>query len=96
MQQQLFQEEPPVTDQPPLPEEDAQQDQVLEEPTQSVQLRAPQLPSAEDLEVYRIVFELFDRGQTGHIQHHEMRSIMLKQGFDYAQCKLRSTCCDWN
>jgi hypothetical protein len=31
------------------------------------QVLNPLLPSAEDLEVYRIVFELFDRGQTGHI-----------------------------
>ncbi len=40
------------------------------------------LPTVDDLEIYRIVFELFDRSKIGQIQMHEMLSIVAKLGYD--------------
>jgi len=44
------------------------------------------LPTVEDLEIYRIVFELFDRSKIGQILMHEMLSIVAKLGYDPASC----------
>lgn len=38
------------------------------------------MPTAEDLEVYRIVFELFDRDSSGQIDRHDMAAIAVKLG----------------
>ena len=45
------------------------------------------LPTVDDLEVYRIVFELFDRSQIGMIRIHELASIAIKLGYDPEQGK---------
>ena len=45
------------------------------------------MPSLEELEIYRIVFELFDRQKTGYIQKHEVLSIAYKLGIEPATGK---------
>ena len=36
------------------------------------------LPSEDDLETYRIVFELFDRDRSGFIDAHDLAAIAVK------------------
>ena len=40
------------------------------------------MPSDEDLETYRIVFELFDRDRSGYIDNHDLAAISVKLGKD--------------
>ena len=40
------------------------------------------LPSEDDLETYRIVFELFDRDRSGFIDAHDLAAISVKLGKD--------------
>ena len=40
------------------------------------------LPSEDDLETYRIVFELFDRDRSGYIDAHDLAAISVKIGKD--------------
>ena len=40
------------------------------------------LPSEDDLETYRIVFELFDRDRSGFIDQHDLAAISQKLGKD--------------
>ena len=40
------------------------------------------MPSDEDLETYRIVFELFDRDRSGFIDSHDLAAISVKLGKD--------------
>ena len=41
-----------------------------------------EMPSNDDLETYRIVFELFDRDKSGFIEANDMAAISLKLGKD--------------
>ena len=43
---------------------------------------AEQLPSKEDLETYRIFFELFDRDSSGSIDAQDMAAIAFKLNRD--------------
>jgi hypothetical protein len=45
------------------------------------------LPTAGDLEVYRLVFELFDREFSGYITEEDTNLIAIKLGFDPEQGK---------
>ena len=36
------------------------------------------MPTESDLEVYKIVFELFDRDQSGYIEAQDMAAISIK------------------
>lgn len=47
------------------------------------------LPSEEDLETYRIVFELFDRDRSGYIDAHDLAAISVKLGKDPEESKDR-------
>ena len=40
------------------------------------------LPNEDDLETYRIVFELFDRDHSGYIDGHDLAAISVKLGKD--------------
>ena len=40
------------------------------------------MPSDEDLETYRIVFELFDRDRSGFIDNHDLAAISVKLNKD--------------
>ena len=40
------------------------------------------LPNEDDLETYRIVFELFDRDRSGFIDAHDLAAISVKLGKD--------------
>lgn len=40
------------------------------------------MPTDEDLETYRIVFELFDRDRSGYIDNHDLAAISVKLGKD--------------
>lgn len=46
-----------------------------------------EMPSDEDLETYRIVFELFDRDRSGYIDNHDLAAISAKLGKDPAEGK---------
>ena len=37
-----------------------------------------EMPTDEDLETYRIVFELFDRDRSGFIDNHDLAAIAVK------------------
>ena len=41
-----------------------------------------EMPSDDDLETYRIVFELFDRDRSGFIDNHDLAAISVKLGKD--------------
>lgn len=43
---------------------------------------ADEMPSDDDLETFRIVFELFDRDRTGYIDGHDLAAISVKLGKD--------------
>ena len=45
------------------------------------------LPSEEDLETYRIVFELFDRDHSGFIDKHDLAAIAVKLGKEPSEGK---------
>jgi len=45
-------------------------------------LNGGELPSDEDLETYRIVFELFDRDRSGFIDNQDLRAIAAKLNKD--------------
>ena len=45
------------------------------------------MPTAGDLEVYRLVFELFDREFSGYITEDDTKLIAIKLGFDPEQGK---------
>ena len=45
------------------------------------------LPSEDDLETYRIVFELFDRDRSGFIDAHDLAAISVKLGKDPSEGK---------
>ena len=44
-------------------------------------------PSEDDLEIYRIVFELFDRDHSGYIDAGDLRVISTKLGRDPVESK---------
>ena len=46
------------------------------------------LPSEDDLETYRIVFELFDRDRSGFIDAHDLAAIAVKLQKDPSEGKL--------
>jgi Ca2+-binding EF-hand superfamily protein len=46
-----------------------------------------QLPDANELEMYRIVFSLFDRDGSGYIDVQDMSTISFKIGKDPNECK---------
>ena len=46
-----------------------------------------EMPSDDDLETYRIVFELFDRDRSGFIDNHDLAAISVKLGKDPAEGK---------
>ena len=41
-----------------------------------------EMPSDDDLETFRIVFELFDRDRSGFIDNHDLAAISVKLGRD--------------
>ena len=45
------------------------------------------MPSDEDLETYRIVFELFDRDRSGFIDNHDLAAIAVKLNKDPSEGK---------
>lgn len=45
------------------------------------------MPSDDDLETYRIVFELFDRDRSGFIDNHDLAAISVKLGKDPSEGK---------
>ena len=47
-----------------------------------VETPTEEMPSNDDLETYRIVFELFDRDKNGFIESNDMAAISLKLGKD--------------
>ena len=49
------------------------------------------MPSEEDLETYRIVFELFDRDRSGYIDRHDMAAIAVKLGKEPREGKCKSS-----
>jgi hypothetical protein len=61
--------------------------QVKEQPMVPDAKPTEVLPTVDDLEVYRVVFELFDRTSTGYIKKHEVTSISIKLGLDPEQGK---------
>jgi len=46
-----------------------------------------EMPSDDDLETYRIVFELFDRDRSGFIDNHDLAAISVKLGKDPSEGK---------
>lgn len=38
------------------------------------------MPDVDDLEIYRLVFELFDRDMSGYIDQQDLAAIALKIG----------------
>ena len=57
-----------------------EQDPSLQSNEQPMVQQPEALPSVDDLEVYRVVFELFDRASSGYIKKHEVTSIAIKLG----------------
>ena len=51
-------------------------------------IQANEMPSDDDLETYRIVFELFDRDRSGYIDNHDLAAISVKLGKDPSEGKL--------
>ena len=51
-----------------------------------------EMPSDEDLETFRIVFELFDRDHSGFIDNHDLAAISLKLNKDPQESKYS---CAW-
>ena len=47
-----------------------------------------EMPSDDDLETFRIVFELFDRDRSGFIDNHDLAAIAVKLGRDPQEGKL--------
>ena len=45
-------------------------------------LNSSEMPSDDDLETYRIVFELFDRDRSGYIDNHDLAAISFKLNKD--------------
>ena len=50
-------------------------------------LNGGEMPSDEDLETYRIVFELFDRDRSGFIDNHDLAAIAVKLNKDPSEGK---------
>ena len=50
-------------------------------------LNSGEMPSDEDLETYRIVFELFDRDRSGFIDNHDLAAISVKLNKDPSEGK---------
>jgi len=48
---------------------------------------AEKLPTEEDLETFRIVFELFDRDKSGFIDAQDLAAIAVKLQRDPQECK---------
>ena len=48
----------------------------------TLQPSTQEMPSDDDLETFRIVFELFDRDRSGFIDNHDLAAISVKLGRD--------------
>ena len=48
----------------------------------AIQPSQQEMPSDDDLETFRIVFELFDRDRSGSIDNHDLAAISVKLGKD--------------
>lgn len=46
-----------------------------------------EMPTDDDLETFRIVFELFDRDRSGYIDNHDLSAIAVKLGKDPSEGK---------
>ena len=58
-------------------------DSLISHPRQSGNpMNTGSMPSDDDLETYRIVFELFDRDRSGYIDNHDLAAISVKLGKD--------------
>ena len=55
--------------------------------TGQIQPSQQEMPSDDDLETYRIVFELFDRDRSGFIDNHDLAAISVKLGRDPSEGK---------
>ena len=55
--------------------------------TGQIQPSQQEMPSDDDLETYRIVFELFDRDRSGFIDNHDLAAISVKLGRDPTEGK---------
>lgn len=62
-------------------------DSLISNPHEEAILSSGEMPSDEDLETYRIVFELFDRDRSGYIDKHDLAAISAKLGKDPAEGK---------
>ena len=49
-------------------------------PQEQSYLQDDNMPKEDDLETYRIVFELFDRDKSGTIDKHDLAAIAVKLG----------------
>ena len=66
------------------------EDSMLSNPVMQQQQAFPstgEMPSDEDLETYRIVFELFDRDRSGFIDNHDLAAISVKLNKDPSEGK---------
>ena len=68
-------------------EEQMRQNQEQAEMNQTEQETNDDLPSEDDLETYRIVFELFDRDRSGFIDAHDLAAISVKLNKDPSEGK---------
>lgn len=90
---QVLTEEPLQTDD--LAQEERDQIKMLTEDSLMSQFQQPgthgmpsgEMPSDDDLETYRIVFELFDRDRSGFIDNHDLAAISVKLGKDPSEGK---------
>ncbi len=90
---QVLTEEPLQTDD--LAQEERDQIKMLTEDSLMSQFQQPgahsmpsgEMPSDDDLETYRIVFELFDRDRSGYIDNHDLAAISVKLGKDPSEGK---------
>ena len=90
---QVLTEEPLQADD--LAQEERDQIKMLTEDSLMSQFQQPEthgmpsgeMPSDDDLETYRIVFELFDRDRSGFIDNHDLAAISVKLGKDPSEGK---------
>lgn len=60
-----------------------EEDSLISDHAQPSQiLNDGEMPSDEDLETFRIVFELFDRDRSGFIDNHDLAAISVKLNKD--------------
>jgi hypothetical protein len=66
--------------------------QKVEFALEDQQIQAPPMPTVGDLEVYRLVFELFDRDNSGFIENQDLAAIAVKIGLTPEEGKFIYNC----